>query len=69
MTDLGQSINSDRTIIGLTFDHIFNDNFSISFIPSAYISYWKDDSEANNKSNSKLYRTELRTNYNFSIIL
>ena len=64
--DLGQSINSDRTIIGITFDHIFNKNFSMSFIPSAYFSFWKDDSEANNKSNSRIYRSELRTNYNFS---
>ena len=64
--DLGQSINSDRTIIGLTFDHIFNENFSISFIPSAYFSYWKDDSEANNKSSSRIYRSELRTNFKFS---
>jgi iron complex outermembrane receptor protein len=64
--DLGQSTNSDRTILGFTFDHIFSDDFYISFIPSTYFSYWKDDSEANNKSNSKIYRTELRTNYKYS---
>lgn len=65
-TDLGESTDSDRTILGLTFNHIFNDNFSISFIPSTYISYWKDDSEIKNNSNSKMYRAELRTNYKIS---
>jgi len=64
--DLGQFTNSDRTILGMTLDHIFNDKLSISFIPSVYISYWKDESENMNESNSQLYRTELRTNYNIS---
>jgi len=64
--DLGQTTDSDRTIVGLTLNHIFNKDFSVSFIPSAYISYWKDDSESSNNSDSKLYRSELRTNYNIS---
>lgn len=64
--DIGQFTNSDRTIVGMTLNHIFNDKLSISFIPSAYVSYWKDDSQNSNKSSSKLYRSELRTNYNFS---
>ncbi|MBK8944398.1 MAG: TonB-dependent receptor [Ignavibacteriae bacterium] len=64
--DLGQSINSDRTIFGLKFNHIYNENLSISFVPSAYISFWKDQSESSNKSSSQLYRNELRINYKFS---
>ncbi len=62
-SDLGELINSDRTILGMNFKHIINDNLSISFIPSLYISYWSDQTESSNKSSSKLYRSELRTNY------
>lgn len=65
-TDLGQTTDSDRTIIGMTLNHIFNDNFSIALIPSAYLSFWKDYSESKNKSNSKLLRTELKGNYRYS---
>ncbi len=61
--DLGQSIKSDRTILGLKFNHIFTENLSITVIPSLYLSYWKDESESNNKSSSKLFRTEARVNY------
>lgn len=68
-SDIGSSTNSDRTILGLTFDHIFSNNFSLSVIPSTYISYWKDDSESRNRSDSKIYRTELRTNYKYSDLL
>jgi iron complex outermembrane receptor protein len=65
-SDLGALINSDRTILGMNFNHIINDNLSISFIPSVYISYWSDQTESSNKSSSKLYRSELRTNYKLS---
>jgi outer membrane receptor for ferrienterochelin and colicins len=65
-SDLGQSIKSDRTIMGFKFDHIFNNDLTITFVPSAYISFWKDNSESNNKSSSKLYRNELRVKYNLS---
>ena len=64
--DIGQNTDSDRSVYGLTFNHIFNEKFSLTFIPSAYISYWNDDSENRNRSNSKLYRTEIRTNYRYS---
>ncbi|MCB9248701.1 MAG: TonB-dependent receptor [Ignavibacteriales bacterium] len=65
-TDLGQSVKSDRTIMGINLKHIYNEKLYISFIPSVYISYWKDQSEGNNKSSSRLYRSELRANYNHS---
>ncbi|MCB0748983.1 MAG: TonB-dependent receptor, partial [Ignavibacteriae bacterium] len=65
-TDLGQSVKSDRTIMGINLKHIYDDKLSISFIPSVYISYWKDQSEGNNKSSSRLYRSELRANYSHS---
>lgn len=64
--DLGSLINSDRTILGMNFNHIINENLSISFIPSAYISYWSDQTESKNKSSSRLYRSEFRTNYTMS---
>lgn len=64
--DIGQNTDSDRSVYGLTLNHLFNDNFSLTFIPSAYISYWIDDSENRNRSNSKLYRSEIRTNFRFS---
>ena len=60
---LGELINSDRTILGMNFNHIINDKLSVSFIPSVYISYWSDQTESSNKSSSKLYRSELRANY------
>ena len=62
-SDLGELINSDRTILGMNFNHIINDNLSISIIPSVYISYWSDQTESSNKSSSKLYRSEIRANY------
>lgn len=65
-SNLGQSIKSDRTIMGFKFDHIFNDKLTLTFVPSAYLSYWKDQSESSNKSSSKLYRNELRAKYKFS---
>ncbi len=61
--DLGQSIKSDRTILGMNFNHIFNEKLSLTIIPSLYISYWDDESESNNKSNSNLFRTEARLKY------
>ena len=64
--DIGQVTNSDRTIFGLTLNHIFNNELSITFIPSAYLSYWKDNSTNRNNSDSKLYRSEIRANYNYS---
>jgi outer membrane receptor for ferrienterochelin and colicins len=65
-SDLGDLIKSDRTILGMNFNHILNDNFSITFIPSVYISYWSDQTESNNKSSSRLYRSEIRANYSIS---
>ncbi len=62
-TDLGQSIKSDRTILGMNFKHIFNEELSLNIIPSVYISFWDDESESDNKSNSTLFRTEARVNY------
>ena len=64
--DLGQSIKSDRTILGFKFNHIFNDELSLSYIPSAYISYWTDQSESSNRSTSKLFRNEIKINYKYS---
>ncbi|MCP5061368.1 MAG: TonB-dependent receptor [Ignavibacteriae bacterium] len=61
--DLGQSIKSDRTILGMNFNHLFNKKLSLAIIPSLYLSYWDDESESNNKSNSNLFRTEVRINY------
>ena len=61
--DLGQSIKSDRTILGMNFNHIFNDELSLTVIPSLYLSYWDDESESKNKSNGNLFRTEARLNY------
>ena len=65
-SDLGEFISSDRTILGMNLNHILNDKLSISFIPSVYISYWSDQTESANKSSSRLYRSELRTNYNIT---
>jgi len=61
--NLGEYLNADRSIIGINFNHILNDKISISFSPSIYNSYWIDNSESRNKSNSKIYRGEVRTNY------
>jgi len=61
--DLGQSVKSDRSILGMNFNHIFNNKLTLTIIPSVYLSYWKDESESKNKSNSTLYRSEFRVNY------
>jgi iron complex outermembrane receptor protein len=64
--DIGQSTGSAISVFGFTFNHIINKDFSITLIPSSYISYWNDDSDNRNRSNSKLYRSEISTNYKFS---
>ncbi len=64
--NIGEITSSDRTILGLTFNHLVNNDLTITFIPSAYFSFWKDNSESKNKSDSRLYRSELRANYKYS---
>lgn len=60
--EIGQRIDSDRLILGLNFNHLFSNGITLNIIPSLYSNYWKDDSESQNLSNSKLYRNEIKSN-------
>ena len=61
--EIGQTIPSDRYVLGLIFNHMFNDNISLIIKPSLYSSYWFDSSESSNSSRSELYRTEAQVNW------
>lgn len=61
--EIGQVIPSDRFVLGLLFNHMFNEKASIIIKPSLYSSYWYDASESANSSRSMLYRTEVQMNW------
>ena len=61
--EIGQTIPSDRFVIGLLFNHMFSDKVSMLIKPSLYNSYWYDASESSNSSKSNLYRTEVQINW------
>lgn len=65
-SDVGDEQPSDRFMFGLSFDHVFSPDFSLSFRPSVYRTFWKDQTESANKSKSYLYRTEVRGKYKIS---
>lgn len=61
--EIGQITPSDRVVLGLLFNHMFNDKVSLLIKPSLYSSYWYDASESANSSRSELYRTEAQVNW------
>ncbi|NOX65565.1 MAG: TonB-dependent receptor, partial [Chlorobi bacterium] len=61
--EIGQTIPSDRFVLGLLLNHMFNDKISLLIKPSLYNSYWYDASESANSSKSQLYRTEVQMNW------
>lgn len=61
--EIGQTTPSDRFVLGLLLNHMFNDKISLLIKPSLYNSYWYDASESANSSKSQLYRTELQMNW------
>ena len=61
--EIGQVTPSDRFVLGLLFNHMFNEKVSLIIKPSLYNSYWYDASESANSSRSKLYRTEVQVNW------
>lgn len=64
--EIGQTIPSDRYVVGLLFNHMFNDEITLIVKPSLYSSYWFDSSESSNSSKSELYRTEAQVNWTIS---
>ncbi|MBN1302249.1 MAG: TonB-dependent receptor [Melioribacteraceae bacterium] len=63
--DLGNSQPSDRQILSIVYSQKLSDDFRIYLKPSLYLTHWQDETESKNESTSKLYRTELRSLYQF----
>jgi len=61
--DDGQHTPSDRIVFGMNFSHLLTQNFSISVKPSLFKTFWKDESESSNSSNSSLFRNEILANW------
>lgn len=62
--DVGQKQPSRRFIFGMSLDHVFDEDLSISFKPSMYSTHWEDETESANNSTSNLFRSELMADYN-----
>lgn len=60
--DQGQSITTNRQMLGLLFKQIINENFFINFRGSYYRSDWKDQTASANSAVSDLFRGEVQFN-------
>jgi iron complex outermembrane receptor protein len=60
--DQGQSVNTNRQILGLIFKQIVNNNFFINFRGSYYRSDWEDQTTSANSAVSDLVRGEIQLN-------
>lgn len=62
VADQGQSITTNRQMLGLLFKQIANENFFINFRGSYYRSDWKDQTASANSAKSDLFRGEIQLN-------
>lgn len=60
--DQGQSILTNRQMLGLLFKQIFSDEFFMNFRGSYYRSDWEDQTQSANSALSDLFRGELQIN-------
>ena len=60
--DQGQSIITNRQMLGLLFKKIVSENFFINFRGSYYRSDWKDQTESANSAVTDLFRVEVQLN-------
>lgn len=60
--DQGQTVLTNRQMVGLLFKQIVNDKFFLNFRGSYYRSDWKDQTESANSALSDLFRGELQSN-------
>jgi len=60
--DQGQSVTTNRQILGLLFKQIVNENFFMNFRGSYYRSDWKDQTTSANSAITDLFRGEIQLN-------
>ncbi len=60
--DQGQTVTTNRQMLGLLFKQLVNDNFFINFRGSYYRSNWKDQTESANSAVTDLFRGEVQLN-------
>jgi len=60
--DQGQTVTTNRQMLGLLFKQLVNDKFFINFRGSYYRSDWKDQTESANSAITDLFRTEVQLN-------
>jgi len=60
--DQGQTVTTNRQMLGLLFKQIVNENFFINFRGSYYRSDWKDQTASANSAMSDLFRGEIQFN-------
>lgn len=60
--DQGQTVTTNRQMLGLIVKQIVNENFFISFRGSYYRSDWKDQTESANSAKTDLFRGEIQLN-------
>ncbi len=64
--DQGQTVTTNRQMLGLLFKQLVNDKFFINFRGSYYRSDWKDQTESTNSAINDLFRGEVQLNNSIS---
>ena len=67
--DLGQSVGSDRYIIGIISDNKLTDNLNLIFRGSYYTTEWSDETASRNSSSADQFRGEVQSNYRIGSLL
>ncbi len=62
--DEGESVTSGRYMFGAIYKYVLSNNFFLNIRGSYYRNDWADQTSAQNKSLSNLYRLEVQTNAN-----
>jgi outer membrane receptor for ferrienterochelin and colicins len=61
--DIGQTVKSDRYMMGLISDNKLSSNFDLIMRGSFYTTKWTDETASRNSAEADQYRGEIQTNY------
>ncbi|RJP68092.1 MAG: TonB-dependent receptor [Ignavibacteriales bacterium] len=64
--DQGQRVYSDRYMLGVMYNKIFSNDFSLNTKVSYYNTHWRDETESSDDSRAGLGRAEIQSTYNFN---
>ncbi len=62
INDLGQTITSERYMLGMKYNNAVSENFSFDLKGSFYKIFWHDNTRARNASFADIYRLEAQSN-------